>query len=111
MGLSEVMNLIKTIFVLIGVIFLANYLLKLLNNFMLKQNKAMKIHEKLTVGNNSSIGIVEIMGNFYLMSFTSNENNILKELEKEEVMKYLNEKDVEMKQKSKNIWGMRGKSE
>lgn len=109
MGLSDIMNLLKTIFVLIGVILLANYILKYLNNFMLKQNKAMKIHEKLTVGNNSSIGIVEIMGDFYLMSFTNNENTILKELEKSEVEKYLKEKNLEENKDLKNIWRNEGK--
>lgn len=89
-------TILQTFIVLIIVILLAHISLKLLNRYMVKQNKIVKIWEKTSVNNNSSIGVVEVSGKYYLMSFTPNENKILKELEKAEVEEVLKEKEDSM---------------
>jgi hypothetical protein len=58
---------------------------------MIKSQRIIKIVERVNVFNNSALGIVEICGKYYLMSFTDKDNKILKELNKEEVETYLEE--------------------
>ena len=87
-------TVLQTFIVLIIVIALAHISLRLLNRYMVKQNKIIKIWEKISVNNNSSIGVIEVTGNYYLMSFTQNENKILKELEKEEVEEILKKRKI-----------------
>lgn len=62
---------------------------------MTKTNKIIKIVERVAINNNSALSVVNICGIYYLMSFTNNENKILKELNSEEVLKILDslEKD------------------
>lgn len=81
MDFSSFVALFQTIIVLVLIIFLAN-ILKYLNKYMHKQNKIIKVVERTSVFNNSAIGIVDICGIYYLMSFTDKENKILKELKK-----------------------------
>lgn len=92
MNNSAFFSIIQTIFVLIAVIALANVTLKYVNKHMHKQNKMIKVHERLPVNNQSSLNIVEICGSYYLMSFSGGDNKILKELDKEEVLKIMEEK-------------------
>lgn len=111
MDVSSFISILKTIFILIAIIILANISLRKLNSVLLKPNKAIKIHEKLSVEANSSLAIVEILDEFYLMSLTSSDNKIIRKLEKEEVINYLNEK---YEKKEKDIFmnfKVRGKSE
>lgn len=77
--------LIQTIIVLIIVIALANVSLKFANKYMLKQNKIIKVVERVSVNNNSALSVVNICDKYYLMSLTGSENKILKELDKEEI--------------------------
>jgi flagellar protein FliO/FliZ len=86
MNFSSFLSLVQTIIVLIIVIALANISLKFLSKYMSKQNNIIKIVEKVGVNNNSALSVVEICGIYYLMSFTNNENKILKELDKDEVI-------------------------
>ena len=83
MGFSSFLSLIQTIIVLIIVIALANISLKFVGKYMAKQQNIIKIVEKVGINNNSALSVVEICGIYYLMSFTNNENKILKELDKE----------------------------
>lgn len=89
MDFSSFLSLIQTIIVLIIVIALANISLKYLNKYMVKQNSIIKIVEKVGINNNSALSVVDVCGTYYLMSFTNNENKILKELDKEEVLKIM----------------------
>lgn len=93
MDFSSLLSLVQTIIVLIIVIALANISLKFLSKYMSKQNNIIKIVEKVGVNNNSALSVVEICGIYYLMSFTNNENKILKELDKEEVLKVMDSVD------------------
>lgn len=97
-------SVLQTLVVLVFVIALAHMSLKLLNRYMIKQNSIIKIWEKTSVNPNSSLGIVEISGKFYLMSFTQNENTILKELEAHEMEVMLKEKEESMDIRENGIY-------
>lgn len=85
MNISSILYVIQTIVVLIIVIALANISLKFANKYMIKQSKIIKVIERVSVNNNSALSVVNICGTYYLMSLTSGDNKILKELAKEEV--------------------------
>lgn len=85
MGIDSFFSLIQTLIVLIIVIVLANFLLKYLNKYMLGKNKIVKIIERVCVNKNSYISIVDICGKYYLMSFSEEGNEILRELDQEEI--------------------------
>lgn len=115
MDFASIVTIIKTTFVLILVIFLANILLKYLNKYNQQSNRAIKIIERVSVFSNSAIGIVEICGAYYLMSFSEKENRILKELDKEEIQAAIedirnNQVSLDIKEKVDNYFGMRKKS-
>lgn len=97
-------SVLQTLVVLILVIALAHFSLKLLNRYMIKQSKIIKVWEKTNVNTNSSLGIVEVSGKFYLMSFTQNENTILKELEPSEMEEILKEKEENMDIRENGIY-------
>lgn len=101
MGFLEVL---QTLIVLSIVILLAHISLKLLNKYMIKQNRIIKIWEKITVNTNSSLGIVEVSGKYYLMSFTQSENKILKELQEDEIEVLLREKEEGMDIKDNAVY-------
>jgi flagellar protein FliO/FliZ len=88
--------MLQTIIALIIVILLANISLKLLNRQMLKQNKIIKVIERTSVLNNSAIAIVEVCGEYYLMSFTDKDNKILKVLDADEVKTLIEEKESKL---------------
>ncbi len=110
MGFSSFLSLIQTIIVLIIVIALANISLKFVGRYMAKQQNIIKIVEKVGINNNSALSVVEICGIYYLMSFTNNENKILKELDKEEVLKIIENMDKD-KVKWNNYFEMGKKSD
>ena len=115
MDYASILTVLKTIVVLVLVIFLANISLKALDNYSRKQNRSIKVIEKVSIFNNSAIAIVEICGTYYLMSFSDKENKILKELHKEEVESII--EDIkedksypDLKSKLDLYFGMRKKS-
>ncbi len=75
---------LKSVLALIVIIFLANKLLGYMNTMMNKQTKAIRIIERMPVNKNSSMCIVEMLGSYYLMSFTEGRNEILKEFTEDE---------------------------
>lgn len=91
MNIEGFFALIQTFIVLVAVILLANGLLKYLNRYMTGKNKIVKIIERVAVNKNSYISIVEICGKYYLMSFSENKNEILKELNEEEIKDFVKE--------------------
>ncbi len=94
MDIQMLLSFFKMIFVLILVILIANVTLKFLNSKINSKGRMIKIIEKISVDAHSSIGIVQIMGDYYLMSFTEKENLILKDLSKDDVDKYLLDKTI-----------------
>lgn len=85
MDFSSFFSLLQSIIMLLLVIVLAGFSLRFLNKYMTKHNKMIKVIERVTLSNNSSLSIVDICGDYYLMSFTANDNKILKKLDREEV--------------------------
>lgn len=82
-------SLIQTLIILAIVIFLANWILKYLNKYMTGRTKLIKIIERTQVNKNSYLSVVNICGQYYLMSFNENSSEILKELSEEEVQDLL----------------------
>lgn len=78
---------LRSIFALLVIIWLANVLLKKLNSYTQGQSKAMKIIERFSISKNSSLLIVKILDNYYLMSVNENNSEILKEFTADEVNK------------------------
>ena len=85
MGLNTFFSIVQTIVVLALVIVLANFSLKYLKTQMTKQNKLIRVIERASINNNSALAVVEICGKYYLMSFTNNDNKILRELDEEDL--------------------------
>ena len=85
MGLNTFFSIVQTIVVLALVIVLANFSLKYLKTQMTKQNKLIRVIERASINNHSALAVVEICGKYYLMSFTNNDNKILRELDEEDL--------------------------
>lgn len=79
--MDSFLAIVQSLLVLVFVIFLAHTILRSMGKYTSKQNRLIKIIERVGVNNNSAISIVEICGKYYLMSFSQNENRILKELD------------------------------
>lgn len=91
MDIQQVFSLIQIFIVLIIVIVLAQLSLKYLNNYSSKNCKNIKILERIAVNKNSYLGIVKILDEYYLMSFSEGKNEILKSLDRENAEEYISE--------------------
>lgn len=114
LSFNNIISIIQTIVVLIIVIILANLLLRLLNKNITQNQKMIKIIERVNVSNNSALAIAKVCGKYYLMSLTEKNNQILKELDKDEVENYLDDFEgqnnfVDIKDKTHLFFGMRKK--
>lgn len=76
---------LRSIFALILIIWLANVLLGKLNKYTQDQSKSIQIIEQFSISKNSSLAIVKIVKHYYLMSFNENSSEILKEFAIDEV--------------------------
>ncbi|HMM68984.1 flagellar biosynthetic protein FliO [Gudongella oleilytica] len=86
---SIALTLIQTLFVLAAVIALANISLKLIGKKLQGRGRAIQVLEKLQVSTGSSLAVVRIMEDYYLMSLSEHGNTIVKELKEEELTQYL----------------------
>ncbi|GAJ26323.1 flagellar biosynthesis protein FliZ [Liquorilactobacillus sucicola DSM 21376 = JCM 15457] len=82
-------SLIKISVFLLIIIYLINVSLKYLNKYTNQTNNTFQILRKIAVSKTSSIGIVQIVDKYYVMSFSEQQNQILKELTAEEAAKFL----------------------
>ncbi|HLS53547.1 MAG TPA: flagellar biosynthetic protein FliO, partial [Tissierellaceae bacterium] len=87
--------LIKTLFLLILVIILAHLSLRALNKYMSKDGRLIRVIERVPVGNNSYLAIVEICDSYYLMSLTPKDNRLLKELNKKDLENQLSKLELD----------------
>lgn len=92
--MDRIFSIIQTLLALGFVILLAHMSLRLMNKYTRKQNRIIKVIERLGVNNNSALSIVEICGKYYLMSFTQNDNTILKELNESEMKEMISQIDL-----------------
>ncbi|MFT8668747.1 MAG: flagellar biosynthetic protein FliO [Liquorilactobacillus hordei] len=79
----------KTIIFLIIIIFMINICLKYLGKYTNQSKRNFRIIQKIAVSKTSAIGIVQIIDTYYVMSFSENRNEILKELNDYEVAQLL----------------------
>lgn len=86
---SIALTLIQTLFVLAAVIALANISLRLIGKKLQGRGRAIQVLEKLQVSTGSSLAVVRIMKDYYLMSLSEHGNTIVKELKEEELAQYL----------------------
>ncbi|EJF02206.1 flagellar biosynthetic protein FliO [Liquorilactobacillus mali] len=93
-------TVLKTIIFLIIIIFMINICLKFLGKYTNQSRKNFRVVQKIVVSKTSSIGIVQIIDAYYVMSFSENRNEILKELSDYEVTRLLN--SLENSKKSEN---------
>ena len=82
-------TILKTILLLILVILLANFLLKLMKKQIDNKNKNMIIIERLQLSNTDSLNIVKILDEYYLISHSDKNIDLLKTLDGKEVEKMM----------------------
>ncbi|MBN2903116.1 MAG: flagellar biosynthetic protein FliO [Enterococcus sp.] len=83
------LSLVKMIGFLLLILYLINISLKYLNRYTNQHNHQLRILQKIAVSKSSSIGIVQIMDKCYVMSFSEQQNQIIKELTPEETAAFL----------------------
>lgn len=83
------LSLVKMIGFLLLILYLINISLKYLNRYTNQHNHQLRILQKIAVSKSSSIGIVQIMDKCYVMSFSEQQNQIIKELTPEEMAAFL----------------------
>lgn len=91
--------IVKSIVALMVIILLANILLKKLNSFSGKQHGTIQVIERLPVSKSSSLAIVKIGKQVYLMSLSDNSSEILKEFTASEAKEIVMEKSSPMAMK------------
>lgn len=87
--------IVRSILALIIIIWLANQVLKKLNDHMQGQSPSIEVIERFSINKNSSLALVKVIESYYLMSLNENKNEILKELTSEEVELLLNNLEKE----------------
>lgn len=85
--MESVLYILRSIAALILVIWLANIALKYLNKYSNAETKSIRIIERISVSKTSSLAIVKILNDFYLMSLTEKNSEILRKFDAEEVKK------------------------
>lgn len=92
MGLAELVQMIAS---LVVIVFLANFLLKKLNNFQQPSSNVIKVIERVQVSKTSSLCIVEVGSAYMLMSISETSNEVIKTFtddEKEAIEQRLSKK-------------------
>lgn len=86
--------ILRSILALIVVVWVANIALRYLNNLSIHDKKSIQIVERISVSKASSLAIVKIVNDYYLMSFSDNSTETLQKFTHEEVIEI--EKRIEM---------------
>ena len=108
--MDGILALVKMIAGLAAVLLLIVLTLKYLNRFTRKANENFSVEKKIAVTKSSSLAIVLIVDKYYVMSFSEQENKIIKELSKEEAEKLIREnrqneeRQLEMAENFKKIF-------
>lgn len=95
---------LRSIFALILIIWLANVLLVKLNKYTQGQSKSIQVIERFSISKNSSLAIVKIVNHYYLMSFNNNSSEILKKFAVDEVDEIQEILKNQQDSKSENIF-------
>ena len=96
---SIFLSIVKLFVALPVVLILAYISLKLGNNYMLKASmgRNMKIVERISLSNKSSLNIIKVGEKYYLIGASENNTQILKELSSEEIKEYDNNQLISSK--------------
>lgn len=81
-------SVIKMIVFLIVIIYAINWSLKYLNRYTNQTSDAIQVIQRLGVNKSSSLAIVKILDQYYIMSLSEQQNQIIKILSPEEVLNY-----------------------
>lgn len=81
-------SVIKMIVFLLVIIYAINWSLKYLNRYTNQRSDAIQVIQRLGVNKSSSIAIVKILEQYYVMSLSEQQNQIIKILSPEEVLQY-----------------------
>lgn len=81
-------SVIKMIVFLIVIIYTINWSLKYLNRYTSQTSDTIQVIQRLGVSKNSSIAIVKILEQYYVMSLSEHQNQIIRILTPEEVLQY-----------------------
>lgn len=92
------MYILRSIIALVVVIWLVNVLLKYLSQYTNKQTTTIEIIERVSVSKSSSLALVKIVNQYYLMSISENTSEILREFTEEEHL----EIEEQLKEKAAN---------
>lgn len=87
---------LRSIIALIGVLWLVNFVLKYIDRYANKQTKSIQVIERASVSKSSSIAIVKVMEQYYVMSISENSTEILEKLSDEDIINL--EKQIEQQQ-------------
>lgn len=98
MDLASILMIIRSIGALILIIYLINILIKYLSKFTNGQNRLVKIIEKVPLDANLNLAIIEVMGDFFLISSSKDSTTILRELDEDEVKKQMEIVEEERKE-------------
>ena len=105
--MDGILALVKMIAGLAAVLLLIVLTLKYLNRFTSQANENFRVVKKIAVTKSSSLAIVLIVDKYYVMSFSEQENKIIKELSKEELIRenrQNEERQLEMAENFKKIF-------
>lgn len=89
MDLQSILAIIRTIGALVLVIYLINILVKYLSKYSRQDKRMVKILERVPLDANLSIYIIEVLGEYFLLSSSKESSEILKELDGEEVKRQM----------------------
>ena len=83
--MESLLYILRTLVALVIVIWLANVAIKYLNNYSKNDMRNIQIVERISVSKASSLAIVKIVNDYYLMSFSEDKNEIVQKFSKDEV--------------------------
>lgn len=104
--MESIYYILRSIGALILVIWLANLALKYLNNLSNNKMKSIQIVERTSVSKTSSLAIVKIVKDYYLMSFTEQSTETLRKFSEEESKEI--EAKLALQEQSNPVHAMKG---
>lgn len=76
---------VRLIIGLAVVIFLINVLMRYLNKYTTQNNDSLRVVLRVALSKNLSLGIVEILGSYYVVSMSEQKLEIIRQLDAEEI--------------------------
>jgi len=83
--MEMVLAVIRLIIGLAVVIFLINVLLRYLNKYTSQANENLRLVQRVALSKNLSLGIVEILGSYYVVSMSEQKLEVIRRLTSDEV--------------------------